>query len=52
VSKLNEEIVSRPSDAPLHLHRARLDQILAEYYGDIYEAARLKAGMKYKTQGE
>jgi hypothetical protein len=52
VSKLNEEIASRPSDASLHLRRARLDQILAEYYGDIHEAARLKAGMKYKTQGE
>jgi hypothetical protein len=52
VSKVSNEIALQPADASLHLRRARLDQILTEYYGDIHEAARLKAGMKYKTQGE
>lgn len=52
VSKVSCEIALQPSDASLHLRRARLDQILAEYCSDIHEAARLKAGMKYKTQGE
>jgi hypothetical protein len=52
VSKVSDEIALQPADAWLHLRGARLDQILAEYYGDIHEVARLKAGMKYKTQGE
>lgn len=52
LAHVTEEIASQPSNASLHLRRARLDQILANYYGDYHEAARLKAGMKYKTQGE
>lgn len=49
---MNDNIALQPTDASLYLRRARLDQILADYYADIHEAAKMKAGMKYKTQGE
>jgi exonuclease III len=52
LSQVNVSLSSQPSDASLYLRRARLDTMLAEYYEDIREAARLKARMKYKTQGE
>lgn len=51
-AQVNDELAAQPSDSSLHLRRARLDHILADYYADIHEAARMKAGMKYKTQGE
>jgi hypothetical protein len=49
---INDLVALQPSDNELHLRRARLDQTLADYYEDIQEAARMKAGMKYKSQGE
>jgi hypothetical protein len=49
---INDLVALQPSDNELQLRRAQLDQTLADYYEDIQEAARMKAGMKYKSQGE
>jgi hypothetical protein len=49
---INDLVALQPSDNELHLRRARLDQTLAYYYEDIQEAARMKVGMKHKSQGE
>jgi hypothetical protein len=52
LSEVNKTLASDPSNEDLHSQRARLDLTLANYYADIHEAARLKAGMKYKSLGE
>jgi hypothetical protein len=50
--EVNEALASQPTDEDLLSRRARLDLMLANYYADIHEAARLKAGMKYASLGE
>jgi hypothetical protein len=50
--EVNETLASHPIDEDLLSRRARLDLTLANYYADIHEAARLKAGMKYASLGE
>jgi hypothetical protein len=49
---INDLVALQSSDNELHLCRARLDQTLADYYEDIQEETRMKAGMKYKSQGK
>jgi hypothetical protein len=41
-----------PSDSSLLDKRIRLDHLLADYYDDICEAARIKVGLKYHLHGE
>jgi hypothetical protein len=50
--QVNETLASQPQDENLLSCRARLDLTLANYYADIHEAARLKAGIKYASLGE
>jgi hypothetical protein len=50
--QVNQELARLPTDAALLDRRIRLDLLLAEYYEDIYEAARVKSGLRHKVEGE
>jgi hypothetical protein len=50
--RVNQELAQLPADATLLDKRIRLDLLLAEYYEDIHEAARVKSGLRYKVEGE
>jgi hypothetical protein len=50
--QVNEKLAQRPSDAALLDKRIRLDLLLADYYQDIHEAARIKSGLRYQMEGE
>lgn len=52
ILQVHQQLASNPTDASLIDRKVRLDLILADYYDDICEAARLKAGLKYHCQGE
>lgn len=51
-SQVNQELALAPGDSALHQKKGRLDHLLhAEYYEDICDAARVKAGLKYQSRG-
>jgi hypothetical protein len=52
LSQVNRQLASSPTDADLLNQRIRLDLLLANYYEDIYEVARVKAGLRYQVEGE
>lgn len=52
LSQVNQELALAPLDPGLLEKKTRLDHLLAEYYEDIFEAAKVKAGLKYHGQGE
>jgi hypothetical protein len=52
LSQVNQELALAPSDSALYQKKVRSDHLLADYYEDICEAARIKAGLRYQSQGE
>jgi hypothetical protein len=50
--QVNQGLAAKPDDEDLLENKVRLDQLLADYYDDICEAARVKSGLKYHLQGE
>jgi hypothetical protein len=48
----NEQLSRAPDDTSLMNRKVRLDLLLADYYDDICEAARVKAGLKHHVDGE
>jgi hypothetical protein len=52
VLQVNQELAKQPLDPALASRKVRLDQLLADYYDDICEAARVKSGLRYQAEGE
>lgn len=50
--QVNQQLSRAPDDCSLLSRKVRLDMLLADYYDDICEAARVKAGLKHHVDGE
>lgn len=49
---VNKALCSTPDDPDLPIQRKKLSQLLADYYQDVHDAARLRAGAKHSVDGE
>jgi hypothetical protein len=52
LSQVNQRLASNPGEESLLGEKVRLDILLSEYYDDICEVAKIKAGLKYHVSGE
>jgi hypothetical protein len=52
VLQINQRLSESPTDSVLLDRKVRLDHLLADYYADIQEDARIKSGLKYQVDGE
>jgi hypothetical protein len=48
----NTKLCSNPNDPTLLVEKHNLANLLAEYYNNVHEAAKLKAGVKHAVDGE
>lgn len=49
---VNEALCSSPGDPELPVKKRKLSLLLADYYQDVHDAARLRAGAKHSVDGE
>jgi exonuclease III len=52
ILQVNYQLACGPEDPALLQSKVRLDQLLADYYDDICEAARVKSGLRHRLEGE
>lgn len=52
ILQVNQRLAALPDDPTLSDQKVRLDHLLADYYGDTCEAARVKAGLKHHCEGK
>jgi hypothetical protein len=49
---VDSKLCSNPNDSNLLIEKHNLANLLADYYNDVHEAAKLKASVKHAVDGE
>jgi hypothetical protein len=52
ILQVNNQLACGPEDPALLQSKVRLDHLLADHYDDICEAARVKADLRHRLEGE